>query len=119
MLYEFFHTGIERLDYLEFLFNTSQNGNFIFQPELGLIREMEKAILYRGKIPYLAPEVALLYKASAADRMEYQQDFEATAPYLEKGQLTWLHEGLKKLYPQGHPWQNSTGMAHPLKKVLP
>ena len=105
LLHKFYHTGIERLDYLEFLFNHVQGNDFIFNRDLDLMREMQKAILYRNGIPYLAPELALLYKASKANNPEYQYDYEAVISHLNAEQLFWFHQGLGTLYPQGHPWR--------------
>lgn len=102
--HEFFHTGMEKLDYLEFLFGNMRNDEYIFNQKLNITREMQKAVLYNGDLPYIAPEVALMYKASNADNPEYQRDYEAAVPWLGKEQMLWLHEGLKKLYPQGHCW---------------
>lgn len=104
LLHDFHHVGIERLDYLEFLFNRKQNGQFIFSGELEIVRDMQKAILYRGEYPYIAPEIALLYKAANAYNPDYQRDYEAAITRLDGEQLSWFHDGIKKLYPQGHPW---------------
>jgi hypothetical protein len=53
-------------------------------------------------IPFMAPEVALLFKAKH-NRVKDQSDFDGIAPLLSKGQTQWLREGLLKLHP-GHPW---------------
>ena len=102
--HEFYHVGMERFDYLEFLFNCKREDNFVFNLDLKLTRKMEKAILYNNGFPYLAPELALLYKSCRADNPEYQYDYEVTVPHLSDEQLIWFHNGLEKLYPEGHPW---------------
>lgn len=102
--YDFYHTGIERLDYLEFLFNHSQGTEFVFSRELNITRDMQKAILYNNGLPYIAPELALLYKASKADNPAYQCDYAMTITYLNDEQLCWFYKSMEKLYPQGHPW---------------
>lgn len=104
LLHEFYHTGIEHLNYLEFLFNYEQENSFIFDQGRNLTREMQNAILYRNGCPYIAPELALLYKSARADHPENQYDYGITIPHLNDEQLSWLHKGLEKLYPQGHPW---------------
>jgi hypothetical protein len=53
-------------------------------------------------IPFMAPEVALLFKAKHG-RVKDQSDFDGIAPLLSKGQTEWLREGLLKLHPD-HPW---------------
>lgn len=102
--YEFFHTGIQQLDYIEFLFNDLENGKLVFNKESGILRSMDEAILQRDGLRYLAPELALLYKAANTDNPDYQLDYEAVISRLSKEQAHWLNDGLRKLYPQGHPW---------------
>lgn len=54
---------------------------------------------HRDGIPFLAPEVVLLFKArSKADKD--QRDVETALPVLDAGQRSWLQETLKRL-PQG------------------
>ena len=90
---------------MEFLFNCKREDDFIFNLDLKLTRKMEKAILYNNKrYPYIAPELALLYKSYRAENPEYQYDYEVTVPHLSDEQLIWFHNGLEKLYPEGHPW---------------
>ena len=103
--YEFFHTGLKQLDYVEFLFNTSIDDAFIFDKSRGIQREMSKAILYHEGIPYLAPEIVLLYKASNADNVEYQYDFEQAYINMNEEQKSWFLQGLDTLYPAGHKWR--------------
>lgn len=103
--YVFHHTGMEKLDYIEFLFNKAEENRFIFNEELGLYRDMDKALLSDGVYCYLAPEIALLYKASNADDENYRHDFEAAFAELNDGQRKWFLNGLDLCYPQGHPWK--------------
>ena len=103
--YEFFPTGLKQLDYVEFLFNTSMEDAFIFDKSKGIKRELSKAILYHEGIPYLAPEIVLLYKASNADNAEYQYDFEQAYWHMDEEQKRWFLQGLDTLYPVGHKWR--------------
>jgi len=103
--YEFFHTGLKQLDYVEFLFNTSMEDAFNFDKSKGIKRELSKAILYHEGIPYLAPEIVLLYKASNADNAEYQYDFEQAYLHMNEEQKSWFLQGLDTLYPAGHKWR--------------
>jgi hypothetical protein len=64
-------------------------------------RALTDVTRYRDGIPYLAPEVVLLFKArskAARDR----HDLETALPLLDAGQRSWLHDTLK-LLPQGKP----------------
>lgn len=103
MLYhEFHHIGITKLNYLEFLFNTINEDNFIFNSELGIKRELTKSILFNNGIPYLSPELALLFKSSKSDNKDYQFDFNKTFSNMNDEQKLWFIESMNVLYPKGH-----------------
>ncbi|MFN2462895.1 MAG: nucleotidyltransferase domain-containing protein [Candidatus Dormibacteria bacterium] len=53
-------------------------------------------------IPFLAPEIVLLFKAKAA-REKDDQDLEGTLPLLGTARRRWLREALGSIYP-GHRW---------------
>jgi hypothetical protein len=53
-------------------------------------------------IPYLAPELVLLFKAKHA-RPKDQADFEGTVPHMTPAQRETLAELLARVHP-GHPW---------------
>ena len=53
-------------------------------------------------VPYLVPELVLLFKAKHA-RPKDQADFVATVPHLTKGQCATLADLLARVYP-GHAW---------------
>jgi hypothetical protein len=53
-------------------------------------------------LPYLAPEIQLLYKAKAS-RARDQDDFERVLPYLDSDATAWLKQALEIAHP-GHPW---------------
>ena len=102
--HQFFHTGIRKLNYLEFLFNRAEKGEFLCDSGKGIRRKLTDSIRYRDEIPYLAPEIALLYKASRHEEEKNRWDFERVYPRMDQDQQNWLLESLKALYPQGHPW---------------
>ncbi|GAA4339705.1 hypothetical protein GCM10023086_74890 [Streptomyces venetus] len=56
----------------------------------------------RDGIPYLAPELVLLFKAKHARRKD-QSDFNATVPHMSPAQRETLAELLDRVHP-GHPW---------------
>lgn len=58
-------------------------------------------------IPYLAPQIVLLFKAKAT-REKDQADFAVTAPRLSGEARLWLGGALKALHP-GHPWIDQLG----------
>lgn len=102
--YEFFHTGMTEFNYLEFLFNAADENYFVFDKNQGIKRELSKAILFSNGIPYLAPEIVLLYKSSRSENAEYNFDFEQTYTHMSDEQKEWFLQGLDVLYPNGHMW---------------
>jgi hypothetical protein len=54
-------------------------------------------------LPYLAPEIQLLYK-SRTGRPKDEQDFQAVHPHLAQTRRHWLLTSLREQYPEGHPW---------------
>jgi hypothetical protein len=55
-------------------------------------------------IPYLAPEIQLLYKAKGL-RPKDEADFTRTLPALNQERRRWLRTALTTVHPQ-HPWLN-------------
>ena len=53
-------------------------------------------------IPYLVPEVVLLFKAKH-DRAKDHADFEGALPQMSEEQRAWLASSLARVHP-GHPW---------------
>lgn len=63
---------------------------------------MAEALWVQDGIPYLRPEIQLLYKARGL-RPQDQADFDVTVPLLEKGPRDWLADCLRRTE-LGHPW---------------
>ena len=53
-------------------------------------------------IPYLAPEIQLLYKAKGL-RPKDEADFARVLPYLDRDRRAWLAQTLAIVHP-GHHW---------------
>jgi hypothetical protein len=58
-----------------------------------------------GDIPYLAPEIVLLFKAKSP-REKDEADLRAVLPHLSKDRRRWLTEALKLAYGE-HPWRSA------------
>lgn len=101
---EFFHVGQTELNFIEFLFNDRSEAQFEYARDREIKREIDKAVLSADGVPYLAPELCLLYKSTDTERKGYQQDFELTYPAMNPEQQSWLRNALIRLYPQGHRW---------------
>ncbi|WP_207916536.1 hypothetical protein [Micromonospora sp. KC723] len=56
-------------------------------------------------LPFLAPEVALLFKAKAS-RDKDRFDFAGTLPLLDADQRRWLVDALALVHPN-HPWRTA------------
>ncbi len=88
---------------LEILLNEGEDGDWIFRREAAIRRPLDAVVRKtEDGVPYLAPEVQLLFKAKAL-RPRDQQDFESALPQLPAGERAWLADALKRAHP-GHPW---------------
>ncbi|RIW33999.1 hypothetical protein D3H55_10405 [Bacillus salacetis] len=56
-------------------------------------------------IPYLRPEIQLLYKGGSSQlRQKDSWDFQTVFPFLTAAEKDWLAAALIKQFPDGHPW---------------
>ena len=102
---DFQHTGLTKLNYIEFLFNEKTEEEFVYARDERVRRGMANAILETDGVPYLAPELCLLFKSTDIEREGYQQDFELTVGKLSAEQRTWFEKSMELLYPEGHRWR--------------
>ena len=58
-------------------------------------------------IPYLSPEICLLYKSTDTERKGYQQDYDLSIQKMNTEQKQWLNNALEVIYPDGHKWMVS------------
>lgn len=56
----------KEFDFIDITFNARKNDNFVCSAKNNITREISKAILYHGQIPYLAPEVILFFISNPA-----------------------------------------------------
>ena len=95
-------------DFIEIIFNSQKDNNFICNKDKNIIRELDKAILYSDSIPYLSPEVILFMLSNPVymDGEYYKEksnlDFNFIAPMLPKESKEWLIYALEAAYPNGH-----------------
>lgn len=101
---DFQHTGLTKLNYIEFLFNEKTEEEFVYARDERVRRGMANAILETDGVPYLAPELCLLFKSTDIEREGYQQDFELTVRKLSAEQRAWFEKSMELLYPEGHKW---------------
>ncbi|TDP89974.1 nucleotidyltransferase domain-containing protein [Labedaea rhizosphaerae] len=91
-------------DYLLDVFREPHDGDTWICRHDETIRFPYRDIIHRTRddIPYLAPELVLLFKAKHT-RPKDQADFAATVPHLSEAQRATLAELLARVYP-GHAW---------------
>lgn len=101
---EFFHTGQQKLDFVEFLFDTRENDSFCYRRNPALSRPLEQSLLRQEGVLYLAPEWVCLYKSTDTERPGYKQDFRLLWEAMSEDARAWLAVALRTQFPEGHPW---------------
>lgn len=86
----------------QFMLDNADGEDWVYRRDSRIRRGLGSLTFESGGIPYLAPEIQLLYKATGR-RPKDAIDFEATLPMLTAGQATWLREALEIAHP-GNRW---------------
>ena len=102
---DFHHIGQTQLNFIEFLFNNKTDSEFLYARNHNVKRKLRDAFLSYQGMPYLAPEICLLYKSTDTEREGYQQDYQLASIRMSAEQLGWLNDAIDFLYPQGHKWK--------------
>ena len=89
-------------DSLELLLNERDDTAWIYRRDSHVRRELDRAILVREAIPFLAPEIVLLYK-SKSPRPTDEADFRAALPTLTAEPRAWLRLAIARSSAD-HPW---------------
>lgn len=88
---------------IELLLDEAAGERWLFRRELSIGRPLRELVRRDGEgIPYLAPEVQLLYKA-ARPRGKDAADFAQVLPHLRRGARHWLRAALTRVHP-AHEW---------------
>ena len=87
---------------LEFLLNEGDAEEWVFRRNSRVSMPLKRAFSQALELPYLAPEIVLLFKAKDP-RDKDEADFLAALPRLEEPRLDWLSEAIGSCHP-GHPW---------------
>jgi Aminoglycoside-2''-adenylyltransferase len=86
----------------EFLLNEEGGGYWIYGRDHAVTRPLDEIGMDRNGVPFLCPEIVLLYKSS--ERWpKNDADFAAVEPYLSQAAALWLHGALAACDAQ-HPW---------------
>ncbi|WP_419887888.1 nucleotidyltransferase domain-containing protein [Neobacillus niacini] len=84
----------------------TEDKNWIYRREKSIKKPVNELIVrtYDG-IPYLRPEIQLLYKGGSSKiRGKDFDDLQTTLPILTSQEKEWLSSSLLQQFPQGHPW---------------
>jgi hypothetical protein len=88
---------------LELMLDESDDDRWVFRRDASIRRPLATAVRHSSEgIPYLAPEIQLLYKARTP-RAQDQADFEQVLPRMDAEARTWLHWVLNSVDPS-HKW---------------
>jgi hypothetical protein len=88
---------------LELLLDDCDGDAWVFRRRREIRRPFAEAVRFdRTRIPYLAPEIQLLYKAQRP-RPEDEGDFRHVAPRLDDRARAFLRDALARIEPD-HPW---------------
>ena len=94
-------TGVYRADVFR---EPERDGSWICRRDESIRLPYERLIRRTADgIPYLVPEVGLLFKAKRAAEPKNQADFGATAGLLSDDAVGWLSWALRRVHP-GHAW---------------
>ncbi|MEP7214774.1 MAG: amino acid transporter [Anaerolineaceae bacterium] len=77
----------------QLMLNESDGDDWLYRRDPRIRRALSTLTWRRDGIPYLAPEVQLLFKAKAP-RAKDEADFEAALPLLTDAKQRWLSDGL-------------------------
>jgi hypothetical protein len=87
---------------LEVLLSECEEGRWIFRRNFDISCPAAEAILFtQDAIPYLNPQIVLLFKLKARPRD--QADFQRAKDYLSKDQRDWLKQAIRQMDTH-HPW---------------
>lgn len=89
---------------LEVLLEDHRDDVWLFRRDPAITMPLDRfGRVSAGGVPYVCPEVALLYKAKNLDVDRNAADFRAILPELDLAARQWLRDALHQVYPL-HPW---------------
>ena len=86
----------------------SRDDEWVFRRDAAITRHLgELGHVSADSIPYVAPEIVLLFKAKMP-RAKDEHDFGAAVEHLEPQARAWLGQNLARVHPN-HPWLGRLG----------
>jgi Aminoglycoside-2''-adenylyltransferase len=93
----------------EMMLDESVDDDWCYRRDASIRQPLSKVVRWNPSgIPYLAPEIELLYKARSF-RPRDEADFELIAPRLDATARAWLVDSLARSV-TGHPWISALGV---------
>lgn len=93
--------------FIDFLLSDMRDGMWRYRRDPAVVRQLDRAILRAANgLPFLAPEIVLLFKSKNTSNRERAQDpidFDAVYAHLEPERRAWLRWALLATEP-AHPW---------------
>jgi hypothetical protein len=87
---------------LEFLLNDHDTSTWIYRRDTAVRLAIDRTILRRDAVPFLAPEIVLVYK-SKDPRPHDDMDLRAALPAMTSRQRLWLRDAIARAT-GAHPW---------------
>lgn len=83
-----------------------EKGDWVYGREPSIRRAKDDIYLHTSSgIPYLKPEIQLLYKGGSSQvREKDKTDFQMMLPYLTLEEKDWLRKALVRQFSNGHSW---------------
>jgi len=100
----------DNIEFIELEIDAKAGNDFVVQENPRITRPLDKGILHRDGIPYLAPEIILFYKSDKFSsehpsvRPKTEADFKTIMPLLSEEQKQWLMESIKTARGHETPW---------------
>jgi len=101
---------IQDLDFIEVGLDTREGDEYVLLDSPRVARAMDKAIMYKDGIPFLAPEIILFFKS---DKNSFEHpyskpksliDYKVIVPMLSEESRQWLRDAVKTAHPDGCEW---------------
>ena len=104
-IHEIYIVNEETDEHIEILLNEFNNNEWIYRRDLRISKSLNTTYSYTELgIPYLNPEIVLLFKTSHT-REKDNQDFEFVINQLDDKKRAWLSKNLKLTNPN-HQWND-------------
>jgi hypothetical protein len=110
--YKIHEPRLQGFDFIELAFDGLEDGDFVLQENPKITLPVERAILYKDGIPYLAPEAVMFYKTDELSsthpylKPKTESDFKTIMPLLSTESKKWLFDAIATCYPEGADWLN-------------